>query len=255
MLLALDIGNTDVTVGAFERAELVGEWRLRSDVGRTSDEYGTLMRGMLRSAGREPADVASVWGASVVPALNARFSAVSQRYFGCEMRWVNYETDTGVRLDVDLPSQVGADRIVNAVAASALHGTPAVVIDFGTATTFDVVLEGPSYIGGAILPGIQISMAALYERAAQLSAVELSKPRRAIGRNTADCIRSGFYYGFLGQVERVLTETVAEIPGEPTVIATGGLSRWIAPDLTSIDVVDDRLTLNGIRIVADRGTE
>jgi len=252
MLLAMDIGNTNVTVGAFEGRRLLADWRLQTDVQRTPDEYGILLTALLRDSGLSPASVEAVWVGSVVPVLTRTIREAVYRRFGRVAEFVTSETPTGIELDVDRPEEVGADRILNAVAVSALYGTPAVVVDFGTATTFDVVLKGNIYVGGAILPGIQISMNALFDHAALLGRVELRRPPKVIGRNTTTCVQSGFFYGFLGQVEGILTEITRELGETPRVVATGGLATLIAPESRRIEVVDPSLTLRGLQLIHER---
>lgn len=252
MLLALDIGNTNVTVGAFEGRKLLAEWRLQTDPHRTPDEYGILLTSFLREKGFSPESVEAAWMGSVVPALTRILREALGRWFHRTPELVTWTTPTGIRLDVERPEEVGADRILNAVAASELYGTPAIVVDFGTATTFDVVLRGGVYVGGAILPGIRISMNALFEQTALLSRVELRRPPHVIGRNTTTCLQSGFYYGFLGQVEGLLIPMTREIGEKPRVIATGGLAPLIAHDSSLIEVVDLSLTLKGLQLVHER---
>lgn len=252
MLLALDIGNTNVTVGAFEGRELLGEWRLQTNSHRTSDEYGILLTALLREGGFSSESVEAVWMGSVVPALTRILREALVRWFRRTPELVTWTTPTGIRLDVERPEEVGADRILNAVAVSELYGTPAIVVDFGTATTFDVVLRGGVYVGGAILPGIRISMNALFERTALLSRVELRRPPSVIGRNTTACLQSGFYYGFLGQVEGLIAHMTQEIGEKPRVVATGGLAPLIAVDSPLIEVVDSSLTLKGLQLVHER---
>ena len=174
------------------------------------------------------------------------------RRFGLTPEFVTCATPTGIALDVDRPEEVGADRIVNAAAVAEFYGTSAIVVDFGTATTFDVVLKGGVYVGGAILPGIQVSMNALFERAALLSRVELRKPPNVVGRNTATCVQSGFYYGFLGQVESLIAAMTRELGETPRVIATGGLSSLIASESRLVDAVDPTLTLRGLQLIHER---
>ena len=252
MLLAVDIGNSQVTFGAFEGEALQGAWRIRTDATRTADEHGALLSTMMTLGGCEPADVTAVLVGSVVPQLNSAFDQACGKYFGVAPRFVTSELDTGVVLDVDRPHEVGADRIINAVAGLERYGAPVIIVDFGTATTFDVVVDDRRYVGGAILPGIQASMEALFERAALLSRVELRKPPALIGQNTERMVQSGFYYGFLGQMEGILTRMIAELGGTVHVVATGGLAGRIAGESELVNVVEPDLTLIGLQILHAR---
>jgi type III pantothenate kinase len=252
MLLAIDIGNTNVTVGAFDGRRLLADWRLQTDANRTPDEYGILLTALIRDAGREPDDVDAVWVGSVVPVLTRTIREAVSRRFGLTPEFITCATPTGIQLDVERPDEVGADRIVNAVAVTELYGAPAIVVDFGTATTFDVVLKGGVYVGGAILPGIQVSMNALFDRAALLSRVELRRPPNVVGRNTTTCVQSGFYYGFIGQVDNLIVEMTRELGETPRVVATGGLAPLIASESRRVDAVDPSLTLKGIQLIHER---
>jgi type III pantothenate kinase len=254
VLLAVDVGNSEISVGAFHGRELGGQWRIKTDPDRSGDEYGALVWGMMARAGIAPESVSASMAATVVPGLTRPLREMCPRYFGCEMEFLTAETPSGIVLDVEDPAEVGADRIANAVAAHTLYGSPAIVVDFGTATTFDVVRRGGRYVGGAILPGLGIAMDALFARAAQLARIHLTKPPSAIGRNTTTCIQSGFYYGGLGQIERILRETIQELGEKPVVIATGGLAGLLADQSNMVDVVDLALTLKGLQQVHEQRT-
>jgi len=252
LLLAVDVGNTEVSFGAFDGDRLRRAWRIRTDTTRTPDEYGASLTTMMESGDCHITEVDAVLIASVVPGLNRVFQEACEKYIGMEPRFVTPDMDTGIVLDVDHPHEVGADRVVNSVAVERLYGSPSIVVDFGTATTFDVVDVGGRYIGGAILPGIQISMEALFGRTALLSRVELRPRPQIIGRNTAAMLQSGFYHGFLGQMEHVLEGMRRELGAKPRVIATGGLAEPMARDSDYVDVVEPHLTLTGLRILHER---
>lgn len=248
MILCCDVGNTQVTLGAYEGPELLGQWRLASDARKTADEYGALISQCLAKAEGLPRARAVAVG-SVVPALTPVFEELSRRYFGLEPLVVGPETRLGLKLKVDNPAEVGADRILNALAAWKLHGAPAVVLDFGTATTFDCVSSRGEYLGGAICIGPQLASRALSAGTAQLPEVELRKPARVVGRNTLECLQVGLYQGYLGMIRAVLKETLREMGGRPKLLATGGLARVYAPEL-GIRVVPD-LTLQGLRLACE----
>lgn len=247
MLLALDVGNTNITVGAFKGESLQRTWRLSTDLKKTTDEYGVALKSLW------PAELGPVeWAiyGSVVPDLDRTIETAVRQYLGVKPEVVSYLSPLGIRLKVDKPREVGVDRILNALAVYRLYGGPAVVIDFGTATTFDCVSIDGEYLGGAILPGPRLAAAALHEHTAQLPEVAVAKPKRVIGKNTVECIQAGLYYGYLGMLERVLHETIAEMGTgrrSPKFIATGGLAKLFAGDLANIPQVPD-LTLQGLRL-------
>lgn len=252
MLLVVDIGNTNVTFGVFQSEALIRAWRVHTDLRRSADEYGVLLVGMLSHEDIGADDITSAVLSSVVPGLTPAFDDVVERYFGCRATFVRPGSDTGVRLDVDNPSEVGPDRIVNVVAARELYGAPAVVVDFGTTTNFDVIGPDGAFIGGAFLPGIRISMDALFNRATLLRPVELTEPGRVIGRNTVECLQSGLYYGFLGQMEMMLRRILDELGAPATVVATGGLADVIAGKSPLVHHVDPNLTLKGLELLHRR---
>ena len=245
MILGIDVGNTNVTVGAFEGERLSGEWRLATDARKTADEYGAVLRQCLAHAGGFDAPEAVVVG-SVVPALTPAFEELSRRYFGVEALVIDAATPLGLKYKVDSPAEVGADRILNALAALRLYGGPAIVLDFGTATTFDCVSKKGEYLGGAILIGPQLASRALSAGTAKLPEVEIRPTKRVIGRNTLECLQAGLYDGYLGMIERVLRKSLREMGGKPRVLATGGLAGIYAAEL-GIKVVPD-LTLQGLRL-------
>ncbi len=250
MLLAVDIGNTNVTVGLFAGQELKATWRLATELNRMPDEYGILLTGLLAQAGRTPADVTDGIISSVVPPLVPTFLEVFQRYFG-GLRPLVLEAGvkTGVKILYENPREVGADRVANAAAAYRFFGGPTVVIDFGTGTTFDVVSARGEYLGGVIAPGIGIAAEALFQRTAKLPRVEVARPRSAIGRNTVAAIQAGLYFGYIGLVNEILNRIIQELGERPRVIATGGLAELIAPDIPVIERVVPEITLQGLRII------
>jgi len=254
MLLALDIGNTNITMGLFDGAELRHTWRLATDPTKTGDEYSLMVQGLLARAGYLVQHVDGCVVANVVPALSAAFTQVCRDLFQLQPLFVDATVDTGVEVQVDFPKEVGADRIVNAAAAYRLYGGPAIVIDFGTATTFDVISGEGAYIGGAIAPGVAVAAEALAARAARLFRVELVVPERAIGKNTVQSLQSGLMYGYIGLVEGLVRRLAAELEGEPVVIATGGLAETVARHTQAIDVVNRELTLQGLHLIYARHT-
>ena len=246
MLLAIDVGNTQILIGSYADGELTDHWRLATDADRTSDEYSVLVRQLI---GDPPVDGIAI--SSVVPRATAALREMVRRYFGFEPVVVEPGTKTGMPILIDNPKEVGADRIVNAVGAYDLYGGPTIVVDFGTATTLEAVSAKGEYLGGAILPGIEISMDALFAKADRLWRVELVEPRSVIGKSTVEALQSGAIYGFAGQIDSICQRMKDEL-GDCSVVATGGLSGLIARFSTSIDHVDPWLTLHGLRIVYER---
>ncbi|HYY79535.1 MAG TPA: type III pantothenate kinase [Actinomycetes bacterium] len=253
MLLAIDVGNTEITIGVFEGEKLLQHWRAATVAERTADEHALLLGGFLAQEGLRFAEVVTgVAVSSVVPRLTQALREMVQRYCGFEPFVVEPGIRTGLKILTDNPREVGADRVVNTAAAFAAYGGPAVVVDFGTATTFDAVSERGEYLGGAIAPGIQISTNALASHTAQLRRVELAAPRSVVGKNTAEALQSGIVYGFAGQVDGIVRRMVAELGGRATVIATGGLAEAVLEACETVQRHDPWLTLHGLRIVYDR---
>ncbi|MDH6704778.1 MULTISPECIES: type III pantothenate kinase [unclassified Kitasatospora] len=257
MLLTIDVGNTQTTLGLFDGEEVVEHWRISTDPRRTADELAVLLQGLMgnHTAVRE-ASVEGLAICSSVPAVLHELREVTRRYYG-DVPAVIVEpgVKTGVHVLMDNPKEVGADRIVNALAANHLYGGPCIVVDFGTATTFDAVNARGDYVGGAIAPGIEISVEALGVRGAQLRKIELARPRNVIGKNTVEGMQSGILYGFAGQVDGLVDRMAKELAKDPDdvqVIATGGLAPLVLGEATTIDVHEPWLTLIGLRLVYER---
>jgi type III pantothenate kinase len=248
VLLALSINNTHIVFGLFLGETLRASWRVRTNPPRTSDEYAALLRSFCADAEIRLADVRHVIVGSVVPTLTPAFVDLASRYLDAEAVVVGPGIKTGIRLLVESPREVGADRIANSVAAHRRYGGPAVVVDMGTATTFNVVSAEGDFLGGAIAPGIEISLQALTERAALLHRVDLVRPRSAVGKNTITNIQSGAVFGYVGLVEGLVGRIKSEL-GPCKVIGTGGAIGVVAGETTTIDVVDQQLTLDGLRML------
>lgn len=256
MLLAIDLGNTDVVLGLFDDGEpLLHRWRLQASTARTEDEYGLQIAQLLERAGYAPSAIEAVALASVVPELTPVLARVCERNFACKPLIVGPGVKTGISIRYNPTKDVGADRIVNAVAAFARYRSACIVVDFGTAITFDCITSGGAYVGGAIAPGVQVSMSGLFARAAKLPKVDLVRPPRVVGRTTAESIQSGVFYGYVSLVDGVVTRMKAEMEDdEVRVIATGALAEQLAADAQTIDVVHLDLTLEGLRHIYALGT-
>ncbi|TYO94625.1 type III pantothenate kinase [Desulfallas thermosapovorans] len=252
MILVFDVGNTNIVLGVFKGRELVENWRLSSARHRTADEYGMLLKDLFETSEVSMGDIRAGVLSSVVPTINPVLEQTCQRYFGIVPHTVGPGTKTGMPIKYENPREVGADRIVNAVAGYDKYGGPLIIVDFGTATTFCVISAKGEYLGGAIAPGIGISTEALFARAAKLPRVELVKPPSVIGKNTVNSMQSGILYGFVGQVNEIVRRIKDETGGNPLVIATGGLAELIASETPAIDRVDRDLTLYGLRIIYER---
>jgi type III pantothenate kinase len=252
MLLAIDVGNTNIVYGLFDDKRLVHQFRVETSRGRTADEYAVILRQLLAMRDVKPGDVDAAIVASVVPALTEPMLDLVRRAFGREALVVGPGIRTGMAILYENPREVGADRIVNAVAAYERYKGGLVVVDFGTATTFDCVSQKGEYMGGVICPGIQISADALFARAAKLPRVEISKPPRVVGRNTQHSMQSGIVYGYVALVDGLVDRLVEELGFPCSVVATGGLARVIASLSKRIQDVDEDLTLTGLRILYER---
>jgi type III pantothenate kinase len=253
LLLAVDVGNTNLVLGVFDlargsEAPAMYSWRLATTRERTADEYGLASMELLRHVNLDPARVKDVVISSVVPPLHPVLDAWAHRYFATDPLWIAPGIKTGLKVLIDNPNELGADRIVNVVAGMERYGTPLIAIDFGTGTTFDIVNERKEYLGGLILPGIKIAAEALFQRASRLPRVEIAKPERIIGRNTVQAMQSGLYYGYIGQVNGILERLVKEQPNSQ-IVATGGLARALAAECPLIKHLDLELTLDGLRLL------
>jgi type III pantothenate kinase len=248
-LLAIDAGNTNVVIGAYRDAKLVATWRTATDHDRTEDELAVTLDALLHQEGLSLSSMDALVLGSVVPPLTTAFARLAARYLRGGVVVIGPGIKTGVRLRVDNPSEVGADRIANTLAAHGRYGGPVIIVDFGTTTNFDVVSAEGDFLGGSFAPGLEVSAESLFSRASRLFAVGLTPPKEAIGKNTADCLRSGLMFGYVGLVEGLLTRIQAELPGKARVVATGGLASTIAPLTDRIESVDEDLTLEGLRML------
>jgi type III pantothenate kinase len=252
MILAIDVGNTNTVMGVFDGEKLLANYRVSTDKQRTADEWGMLLLELLKHGKTDTSDIHGVIISSVVPPAITELEKMSRRYFRCEPEIVGPGMKTGMPIRYENPKEVGADRIVNAVAGYELYGGPLIIVDFGTATTFCAVDQYGEYLGGAIAPGIMISAEALYMRAARLPRVELTKPQSVIGKNTVSSMQAGILYGFVGQVDGIVRRMKRELGGSPRVIATGGLAEAISLESDEVDEVNQDLTLIGLRILWER---
>lgn len=252
MLVAIDIGNTNVVWGIFEGSSLLAHWRLATNPKATVDEYGVLCLNLLTRTGRSPEQISGAIISSVVPSLTETFESMTGTYFGCTPLIVTSEMDTGLTLRYKNPGEIGSDRIVNAAAAYHKFHRDLIIVDFGTATTFCAVTQGGDYLGGAIAPGLGISAEALFTRAAKLSKVELARPKTVIGTDTASSIQAGLLYGYAGLVDALVRRMQQEMGHASYVIATGGLAAVVAPETTSIQKIEPLLTLEGLEFLYRR---
>lgn len=252
MLLVVDVGNSNIVLGIYKGEELQVNWRISTDRQKTADEYGMLVKNLCEFHGIAMSDIKHVAISSVVPPLIFPLEKMALKYFKTEALVVGPGIKTGMPIRFENPREVGADRIVNAVAAFQFYGGPVIVVDFGTATTFDVINEQGEYIGGAIAPGIGISTEALFQRAAKLPRIELVKPKNIIAKNTVAGMQAGVIYGFVGQVDGIVNRMKQELGSNASVIATGGLAELIAQDSSTIEKIDQMLTLEGLKIIYNR---
>jgi type III pantothenate kinase len=265
MLLALDVGNTNTVLGLYRltstgaaATELAAHWRVSTHRTQTADEYGVLFSNLFNLHGLSTSAVRHIIISSVVPPVESTLARVCETYFKVKPLFVEPGIKTGMPVLVDNPAELGADRLVNAIAAYEKYGGPAIVVDFGTATTFDVISAKGEYLGGVITPGLGISADALFSRAARLGRVDIKRPAKVIGTNTVAHIQSGLYYGYIGLVDGILERMIAEMAADwkdaaaPKILATGGLASLISEDSRYIEIIDDMLTLDGLRIVFER---
>jgi type III pantothenate kinase len=258
MLLVLDVGNTNTVLGVFEAksdggfGELRAHWRVSTNKTQTVDEYGVLFRNLFAMAGIDLGPLSGIVVSSVVPPLDSTLHEVCEKYFDVKPLFIEPGVKTGMPLHYDNPQEVGADRVVNSVAAFEKYGGPCIIVDFGTATTFDAVSTKGEYMGGVICPGIGISAEALFERTARLPRVDIRKPQRVIGTNTVASMQSGLFYGYLALVDGILKRLLEEMGSDTKVVATGGLAPLIGDNSEYIKHVDDLLTLEGLKIIYER---
>lgn len=252
MLLVIDAGNTNTSLGVYQGSDLVAHWRLTTNRARTVDEYGVHARNLFALAGFDFKAIDAIAIASVVPPLNYTLKTMAETYFHLTPLFVDHTSDSGIKILYEPAADVGADRIVDAVAAVHKYGAPCIVVDFGTATTFNAINRNSEYVGGVITPGIMISSDALFERTAKLPRVDIRRPEKVIGSSTITAMQSGLYHGYVGLVDGILRKMLTELEGSPRVIATGGLARLIATGSEFIELVDETLTLEGLRLVYER---
>jgi type III pantothenate kinase len=252
MVLVFDIGNTNIVLGVYRGKELLAHWRLSTNRQQTADEYGILIKTLFNCEGLAAKDVTAMVISSVVPPLMDNIEQMARTFFGVEPLLIGPGIKTGIKILYDNPKEVGADRIVNAVAALAKYGGPVIVVDFGTATAFDAINAAGDYLGGAIVPGIRIAAEALFQRAAKLPRIELARPKTAIGRNIVTSMQSGIVFGYAGLVDAIVRRFRAEMGGSASVVATGSLAELIAAESETIQTVDPLLTLEGLRLLYER---
>lgn len=252
MLLAVDIGNTNIAIGIFRGKKLIENWKIRTEKEKTSDEYALILLDLFHFSRLEVDAIKAVIISSVVPPLTPVFQSLSQKLFGVKSLIVGPGLKTGMPILYENPLEVGADRVVAAVAAFKKYGGPSIVVDFGTATTFDAISSKGEYLGGSIAPGIQISEEALFRKTAKLPRIEIKKPRQAIGRSTVASMQSGLFFGYIGLISNIIEKIKRELGKEAKVISTGGFAAQITPDIKYIDHFEPHLVLEGLRIIYER---
>jgi type III pantothenate kinase len=249
MLLAMNINNTNTSFGLHVDGKWIAHWRVATDRAKQPDEYAMLLHSLFRYGALDWSQITGVALSSVVPPITTVFVDLSRRYLGHEPLIVTHQIKTGVNILIDYPAEAGADRILNALGARTLHGCPCIVVDFGTATTFDAISREGDYLGGAIAPGLGIAAEALFSRTAKLPRIELTTPPAAIGRNTVHAMQSGLLFGYVGLIEGLVARLRAELGGQAKVIATGGMAHILAEQTPVIEAVDPMLTLEGLRLI------
>lgn len=252
MLLAIDAGNTNVTVGVFDGANLIASWRLRTIRDQTPDEWGIKLRSLFRVGELDSRIISGVAIASVVPPLDQQLADVARRYFRCEATFVSIDLDLGLKVAIDNPREAGADRLANAAAAFHKYGGPCIVVDLGTAINFDIVSGEGDFLGGIICPGIGIAINGLFEKAARLPLVDFREPKQLIGRNTVDCIQSGLYYSTISTIDGILERLLAELGSGTKIVGTGGQAKLMVSGSKYLKVIDEDLTLDGVRMIWER---
>ncbi|HWO94968.1 MAG TPA: type III pantothenate kinase [Bacillus sp. (in: firmicutes)] len=255
MIFVLDVGNTNTVLGVYEGEELKYHWRVETSRHKTEDEYGMVIKALFEHVGLSFRDIDGIIISSVVPPIMFSLERMCQKYFHLKPLIVGPGIKTGLNIKYENPREVGADRIVNAVAGIHLYGSPLIIVDFGTATTYCYIDENKQYMGGAIAPGITISTEALYSRAAKLPRIEIATPSDIVGKNTVTAMQAGIVYGYVGQVEGIVSRMKAQSKIEPKVIATGGLATLVAKESGVIDVVDPFLTLKGLQLIYTKNVE
>lgn len=255
MLLALDVGNTNITIGAFAGTQVVGRWRLRTIREQTADEWGILLRNLFTLAGLDLSGVHGVIISSVVPAVDQPLEAMSERYFDRKPMFVNSAANLGLKVLYDNPRDVGADRLANAVAAKTKYGSPCIVVDLGTTINFDIVGPSGDFLGGVICPGIGMSISGLFAKTARLPMVDFREPEKLIGSNTVGSITSGLYYGFIGMIDGIIERAVAELGPNTKMVATGGQGEAITRASRYVKMYDEDLTLDGLRLIWERSQQ
>jgi type III pantothenate kinase len=252
VLLALDAGNSNITIGAFEGRKLVSQWRLRTVHKQTSDEWGILLRNLFSPAGLDIEQVDGIIVSSVVPPIDSTLAAMTKRYFHHEALFVGPGVDLGLTIRYDNPNEVGADRLVNGVAGFYKYGGPCVIVDFGTTINFDVISRDAEYLGGAIAVGIGIAIDALFSRTARLPMVEFRPPKDVVGTNTVASMQSGLYFGAVGMIDGILERILEKLGPETKIVATGGQAQMIVSGSRYLKVVDEHLTLEGLAMIWER---
>jgi type III pantothenate kinase len=255
MIFVLDVGNTNTVLGVYDQDELKYHWRIETSRNKTEDEYGMVVKSLLDHVQLSFRDIKGIIVSSVVPPIMFSLERMCEKYFKIKPMIVGPGIKTGLNIKYDNPKEVGADRIVNAVAGIHLYGSPLIIVDFGTATTYCYINEQGQYMGGAIAPGIGISTEALYSRASKLPRIEIARPEDVIGKNTVSAMQAGILYGYVGQVEGIVTRFKSQAKIEPKVIATGGLASLISKESNIIDVIDPFLTLKGLQLIYERNAD